>query len=372
MSDDDRGSRNGRNLLLDQAISLGFIALVVLLAYRIFAPLFPALLWGVLLAIICAHPYERLVSRLHGRRYVADLVFGMILLMVLLVPATFFAWEVIANFPVVKDWVGSKTAPPMPPAPEWLSNLPVIGPSIESAWGAATTDLGNQIPGIVSHLGEVTTWAAGRVGSFGAFLFEFILGSVLSLFILHHRFAVRAFLNRLLVRIGGEFAGGVFARALEMTRSSFTGVIFAAIAQTLLAVLGLYVAGLPGLVIFAGFTFLLALVKIGPLIVLIVADSILLWQGFEGSAALLAIWFFAVVMTVDNVIQPYFSSRGSNLPAVVAFLGTIGGFLSWGLIGVFLGPVLTSVIYELLLAWITATDGEEHPVETKRSDPAQT
>ncbi|MGI1662550.1 AI-2E family transporter [Palleronia sp. KMU-117] len=343
-----------RGLIVDNAVSLSLIAIVIALAYQVFAPMFPAILWGLLLAVICAHPYERLVSRLRGRRLVADIVFAFLLLMVLLLPALFFAWELIGHFPVAADWFETMSAAPVPTPPEWLVNLPVVGASIESAWGVAETDMGSQIPGIASHLLGVATWATSRIGTFGAFLFEFLLGAIVALFILHNRFAVRAFLDRLLTRIGGKFAGSLFVNALETTRNSFAGVIYAATAQTLLAGIGLYVAGLPAIILFAGFTFLLALIQIGPIVVLFVASAILIWEGSYLTAALLAAWFFGAVMTVDNLIRPYFSTHGTDLPGIIAFIGTVGGFLTWGLIGVFLGPVLTAVIYEMLLAWMAA------------------
>ena len=348
-----------QRLLIDNAISLGLIAVVIVLAYQVFSPLFPAILWGLLLAVICAHPYERLVSRLHGRRATADVVFGIILILMLLLPAMFFAWELIAYFPLLSAWLHSLSEGGLPSAPEWMFELPVIGPPIKSAWGAAETDLGAEIPGLLSHLGGVALWTTQRIGTFSGFLFEFILGAVISLFILHYRFEVRAFLNRLLRRTGGELAGRLFSRALETTRTAFAGVICAAVAQTILAAVALYLAGLPAIILFAGFTFLLALVQIGGLVVLLVADTILLLEGSYLKAAMVTVWFLGVVMTVDNLIKPLISSKGTNIPAIILFLGTIGGFLSWGLIGVFLGPVLTSVIYEMLLAWMNGDNTEQ-------------
>lgn len=348
----DPEGQDPRRMLVDHAVSLGMIVLVIALAYKIFTPLFPAILWGALLAVVCAHPYERLVARLHGRRNLADIVFALVLMMVLLVPAIFFAWEIVAAFPVASDWIAIVGKKPVPPPPSWLTELPVVGASIASAWGTATTDLGTEIPGILSHLGGVAAWAASRVGTFGAFVFEFVLGAIVALFILHNRFAVRAFINRLLVRLGGAFAGDLFVQALETTRTAFAGVIYASIAQTLLAGIGLYVAGISALVLFCGFTFLLALVQVGPLLILLVAVGILLSKGAYLAAIGLSVWFLTVVMTVDNLIRPYFSTQASSLPGIIAFLGTIGGFLTWGLIGIFVGPVLTSVIYELLLAWM--------------------
>ncbi len=357
--DADREKPDLRRLLVDHAVSLGIIAVVVVLAYRIFSPLFPAILWGLLLAVVCAHPYERLVSRLRGRRALADIVFAFVLFLVLLLPAVFFAWELIAYLPALSNWLASISSGPLPSPPAWLVELPVFGPPIASAWGTATTDFGHEIPGLLSHLGGVASWATGRLGTFTAFVFEFLLGAVISLFILHNRFAVRAFFDRLLKRMGGEFAGVLFARSLETTRTAFAGVAYAALAQTVLATVALFFAGLPALILFAGFTFLLALVQVGAFVVLFVADVILVLEGEYLSAVLVTAWFLVVVMTADNFIKPYFSSQGTNLPGILAFLGTIGGFLSWGLIGVFLGPVLTSIIYEMLLAWINAEEREQ-------------
>lgn len=142
------------------------------------------------------------------------------------------------------------------------------GARIASARGSAETDLGREIPGLVPHLGGVATWATGRIGTFGAFLFEFILGAIIAPLVLHHRFAVRAFLNRLLARSGGAFAGGLFSTAPDTTRNAFAAAIHAAVAQTVPATLALHVARLPSIILRDGFTFLLASIQIWPAVVL--------------------------------------------------------------------------------------------------------
>jgi len=338
--------------MFDLIVMLGLVGFVFVLVYSVFAPLFPSMLWGMLLAIICAHPYERLAGRLRGRRALADLVFGLILVLILLVPALFFAWELILNFPIVADYLRSLSENPVPAAPDWVAGLPLIGPQLAQGWTEAASDGGARMLGLMSHFGSAASWMLNQIGTFGTFLFQFVLGAIIALFLLHYRFQVRAFLNRLLSRIGGEFANSLVLSAFETTRATFAGVIVAAITQTILATVALYVAGLPALVLFAGFTFLLALMQIGPLVVLLVADAILLVEGDFLGATLLTLWFVVVVMSADNLMRPYFASRGSSLPSMLSFLGAVGGFLTWGLIGVFVGPVLTAILYEMLLAWM--------------------
>jgi len=324
------------------------------------------MLWGFLLAVICAHPYERLVLRLHGRRRLADVVFAVLLIMVLLLPAIFFAWELLGNLPAINGWLNDRTGQELPDIPAWISELPVAGPPITEAWENARSDLTEWLGQALTHLGGVGHWLVAQVGSFGAFLFQFVLGAVISLFLLHNRFQARAFLDRLLRRIGGTFAVDLVNSAFDTTRNAFTGVIAAALAQTILAGLALWAVGLPALVLFCGFTFLMALVQIGPVLVLIVAEGLLIYEGRYLAAVLLALWFVIVVMSVDNLIRPYFASKGSDLPGILSFLGSIGGFLAWGLLGVFVGPVLTSVLYRILVAWVDAPPPEDEAQSVPR------
>jgi predicted PurR-regulated permease PerM len=124
------------------------------------------------------------------------------------------------------------------------------------------------------------------------------------------------------------------------------------VAQTVLAAAALIVAGVPGVVLLSSMTFLLALVQIGPLAIAVIAGGILLLQGGILAAALTIAWFLVVVMSVDNLIRPYFASQDGDTPAFLTFLGALGGLLAFGLIGVFIGPVLIALLYRLLAAWV--------------------
>jgi predicted PurR-regulated permease PerM len=342
--------------LVDRLVLLGLVGLLVVLAFRLFSPLFPSILWGGLLAIICAHPYERLVGRIGGRRSVGDIVFGAFLALALLLPVLLFAWEATARLPVIIAYFKGLNSADTPDLPMWLLNLPLLGDIIAEAWAAASEDFAGLVKQLAGHAGGVASWLFERIGSLGAFVLEFVLGIVISVFFLHYRFPIRAFLARFFTRVGGEFANDVVLGAFETTRQAFAGVIAAAIAQTLLSTLALIVAGVPGVPILAALTFVLALIQVGPLFVLIIAAGLLLSEGDTTTVFFLAVWFLGVVMSVDNLVRPYFTSHGTGLPWILAFLGTIGGLFAWGLIGVFVGPVLASVLLRILVNWVEAGD----------------
>lgn len=334
---------------IDHAVTYGLIAILLLLVYRVFSPLFPALLWGFLLAVVSENAYERLAGWLRGRRMLTDALFGLLLLLVLLLPAIFFAWELTVLFPAIHDQIAQLSSAVPPTFPQWLGSTG-LGAYLKGLWQTAATELNSDLPHLLSNMRGTAIWAIEEIGSSGAFLLQFVLGAVISLFLLHNRFRVKVAVDNLLMRSGGPNAMRIAERAFSVTRGTFAGVILAAMAQTMLGGVAILAAGLP-VVIFAGFIFLLALMQVGPILVIIVADIILIVEGSYMTAALLTLWFVVVVMSVDNFIRPYFASRGSDMPSILTFLGAIGGLIAWGLIGVFVGPVLVSILYEMFVTW---------------------
>ncbi len=122
--------------------------------------------------------------------------------------------------------------------------------------------------------------------------------------------------------------------------------------------MGVLVAGIPGGLLLGALTCLLSLIPVGPPLVWIPATVWLFQQGHTGWAIFLGIWGVAVVSAVDNVLKPYFISKGSNLPFVLVLLGVLGGVLAFGLLGVFLGPTLLAIAYRLMQKWSKVTRKE--------------
>jgi predicted PurR-regulated permease PerM len=148
------------------------------------------------------------------------------------------------------------------------------------------------------------------------------------------------------------------AYSVETTRQAVRGVLGAALAQTLVATFAFAVAGIPGWVIWAGITFILSLVQVGPMVVTLPMAGWLWMSDRPGMAIFMALWSLIVVNITDNVIRPMLLSKDGNLPATLAFLGALGGLVEWGVVGVFLGPVILAVGYKLFLKWIaTGRDG---------------
>jgi predicted PurR-regulated permease PerM len=339
-----------RQIAVDKALAYLLLGVLLYSAYLMFQPILPAILWGFMLAIVTAHPFERLTSALGGRRSLAVGIFAVLFLVLLLAPVGLLASELLAQVPRLAEQAKRLSEGPLPPLPEGLASIRGIGPYLVETWEGRGAEVVTQL---LSNLSGLGAWLLARVGEIGTFLFEFSIGGISALFLLLYRFRVRAFLARLLQRLGGDFAQGMVLHAFDATRAAFTGVMAAAIAQTVLATVAVGVAGLPGLWFFAALTFVLAIIQVGPLVIGLVAVVMLLIEGAYLPALLIGLWFGVVVTSVDNLVKPMFTGRGDNMPNFLTFLGSIGGLIAFGLIGVFVGPVLTSVLYRLLEAWMT-------------------
>lgn len=332
------------NRRLAQVAALG---LLIFLSYRLFQPILPSLVWGALLAIISARTYERIVSRAGGRRSLGTLAMGLIYLVVLIAPLFFVISEAMTYGPALGGLPEKLSSGALLKEIE-ASEPPGIRDTVVGFWLAwADSHLDQLFAQIAPHLGGAATWLLARFGDFGSFLFEFLLGCSTALFLLYNRFAVRAVIARILHGIGGEGAMDLMQQTFDSTRGIFVGVIAAAAVQTVLSVAALVVAGVPEVVTLAVLTFLLALVQIGPVATGAIATVVLFARGESLSAILVLMWFLVVVASADNLIRPFFAAKSNAMPAYLAFLGALSGVLAFGFIGVFVGPVLVTLLFRI-------------------------
>jgi len=124
--------------------------------------------------------------------------------------------------------------------------------------------------------------------------------------------------------------------------------------QTMLGGVGLVIAGVPFAAVLSAVMLMLCIAQIGPSLVLFPAVGWMFWQGDTGWAIFLLVWSL-IVVSLDNFLRPMLIKRGADLPLLLIFAGVIGGLLSFGLIGIFVGPVALAVTYTLVQSWVAET-----------------
>lgn len=315
-------------------------------------PFATALFWAAVLAF-ASWPLMRILTHwLNGRASVAAgiLTVGWVLLVA--VPLLLFGLNMAEHIRTATELIKTMRVEGLPAAPDWLAGVPLVGESLVRLWDNLDQQGSAFFIAIRPYLGQVGNWLLGRSADIAGGMLELALSLVLVFFFYRDGPRLAAFVEGLLERLIGGRAQHYLDLVAATVQRVVNGVIGTAVAQGTLALIGFWIAGIPGALPLGLLTVLFSLIPMGPPLVWIPATGWLVWQGDYGYALFLGIWGMFVISGVDNVLKPYLISRGGNLPLVVVLLGVFGGLYAFGFMGLFLGPTLLAVAYSLLSGWV--------------------
>lgn len=300
--------------------------------------------WGLMLRI------ERLLWR---RRSLAVAVMSLLLLLLFVVPLSMAIVTIVGNADRMIDWAKLATEyrlPDNPPA--WLQQLPLVGSWIEKAWQqAADLGLRDLAPKLSPYAGGLTKWFVAEVGSVGVLMLQFLLTVVIAAVMYGTGEQARDLVRRFARRLGGDRGAAAVDLAGGAIRGVALGVGVTAVLQAVAGGLGLALAGVPFAGLLTAVMFMLCLAQVGPIPVLFGAAVWAFMSDQVGWGITLVVWG-TVVGTVDNFLRPVLIRMGADLPLLLIFAGVIGGMFAFGLVGIFVGPVLLAVSYTLLESWM--------------------
>jgi predicted PurR-regulated permease PerM len=337
------------------AIVVGILLVATALTLR---PFFPAILWSIVLAITAAPLHDRISRRLPERPRLAAFVTTTLLVIVLVLPALALTRAVIAYTPAIVGWVDQVAATEnVSTAPDTVRNIPFVGDFFGRNWDLISSHLSAYVAHFKADIEEWLLWALQEVETVGVFVFEFGLAVILAGVFLANQERLAAFANVFFARIGGPWGVDLLHKSVQTTRSTVRGVVGTAVAEAAVATFAYYIAGVPAWMLLGAVTFFAALIQIGAPLVWIPVALWLLVQNELGWAIFMVAWGLVVINAVENLARPYLASRGTDLPGLLVFIGVLGGLFAWGLIGVFLGPVILAVAYELIRVWLATPEG---------------
>ena len=347
--------------VFERVIVLAVLATLIVASLVVLEPFALILLWAVFLAVTFWPVQAWLTERLGGRRKLAAALVVVLLAVVLVAPLTVAA---IASVPSVKA-VSALIADPsrwrVPAPPPWLDAVPLVGHDAHQLWAGAERDAGGTLEAYKGDLARAAAWTLQRVVGIGVTLVKLFLAAIITWPILAGGAKGPEMLRQLASRLGGERAVGLLEQAGRTIRSVSLGVIGTALLAASLQTAGLLAAGIPYAPLLGVVSFVLATAQVGTTPVWLGAGAWLLAEGQTGWAVFTALWGLALNAAVGNLLGPWLISRGSGLPLTVIFLGVLGGLLSWGLVGVFVGPTLLGVVWTLLRGWLAGTPAARAP-----------
>jgi predicted PurR-regulated permease PerM len=334
---------------------LGWIVLALLLGgcLLVMLPFVSALLWGTVLCVSSWPLYERLVHLLRGRRTLASALMALAMISVILLPFVIIGTTLGENAKELTEAIRHWIAAGPPPAPAWVAKIPGVGRHAAEYWQTLATDsaklleVGRTIIERASGLFVSGGLALGRG------LLELSLSILIAFFIFRDSGRAAEQLGNTVERIAGERGRHLLSVAGNTVRGVVYGILGTALVQAVMAAIGFYLAGVPGAGMLALLTFFLSVVPMGPPLVWLPAMAWLFHQGETGWGIFMLIWGVGI-SSIDNVVKPWIISQGSAMPFLLIFFGVIGGAVTFGFIGVFIGPTLLAVGYRLVAEWMAS------------------
>ncbi|MDQ6629978.1 MAG: AI-2E family transporter YdiK [Pseudomonadota bacterium] len=344
-------------------ILLGALCIVALIVatFWIVQPFIAATIWATAIVVVTWPTMRSLQTRLWKSRALAILAMMVILLLLFVLPVLLAAATIVGNADLIVEEFQSLANLRMTMPPAWLAGMPLVGGPIAAAWrDLAQSGLDGLWVRFGPYAGSFTTWVVARLGNVGFLAIQFLLTLGLAAFMYAHGEVAAAAAFRLGRRLGGRQGEALVHLAGQAIRGVALGVGLTAAIQAVLGGLGLVVAGVPFAGLLTVAMFVLCVAQIGMLVVLIPAVIWVYWNGHPILGTVFLIWSLAGSL-IDNVLRPLLVRRSADLPLLLIFIGVIGGLIAFGLLGLFVGPVVLAVAYTLLMTWI-----KERPVVAVR------
>ena len=344
------GSDQTTSSFIEVAIRLGALALLLYWSLLLVSPFISIVIWSAVLSVALYPVFEWISLRLGGRRRLAAALVTILSLLVIVGPATWLALGLVDSVRVIAerlDLANLTIPPPSSSIKEW----PLIGEPIYQFWDLASTNLSAALAQILPQLKPLGS-SLLRIGAdTGLGIVMFLVSIIVAGFLFSPAptivEAVKKFSRRLNPTRGEEFVDQAGATIRAVSR----GVIGISVLQALLAGIGLMVAGIPQASLITFAVLVLGIIQIGPSIV-IIPVIIWSWTFMDTKSALLFTAYMVPVNLLDNLLRPLVMGRGLKTPMLVILFGVIGGTLAYGITGLFLGPIILAVIWELFVSWI--------------------
>ena len=334
--------------------TLAIICIIGLIGLSLWVlrPFLAATVWATMIVVATWPLLKSLEARFGHRRTPAVAVMTLGLLLLLVLPLWLAIDTIFEHLDQLTAAGKSLASDGLPLPPDWVASLPLVGEKIAQAWkqlaaGGAVGVLSKVTP----YAADSSKWVLSQVGGLGGMLLQFLLVVTIAVILYAGGETGARLMRRFGRRLAGQQGESSVILASQAIRGVALGVGVTAIVQTVLGGIGLAIVGVPFTSLLSALMLMSCIAQIGPMLVLLPAVAWMYWQGDNGWATFLLVWSL-IVGTLDNFLRPMLIKRGANLPLLLIFAGVIGGMLSFGLIGIFLGPVALAVTYTLLLAWI--------------------
>ena len=349
--------------------TLGVLLIGVLIVgnFWVLRPFLPSLLWAVMIVVATWPLMLGVQAKLWGKRGLAVTVMTLALLLIFVVPFSLAVATIVENADQIADWAKSFRKLVLSAPPGWVEKIPLAGPKLSAVWQeVASSGPEGWIARLTPYAGKLVQWFAAQAGSVGMMAVQFLLTVVISAILYSKGESAADGVRRFVRRLGGSRGEEAVILAGKAVRGVALGIVVTALAQSVLGGIGLAMAGVPAATLLSAIMFMLCVAQLGAGFVLVPAVIWLYWGGHNVWGTVLLV-VTILVLSMDNFLRPVLIKKGADLPLVLIFTGVIGGLIAFGIIGIFIGPVVLAVTYRLLVAWVEGEIDEAGPEITGKA-----
>jgi predicted PurR-regulated permease PerM len=344
------------------ALRLGFIALLLVWSFLILKPFLMPVLWGIIIAVVLYPLHKRLIKVFGGKEKISAWVISLVLLTLLVVPSVMFIGSAVDGVQEFSQKLHDGTLV-IPEPKEKVAEWPAIGKPLYEAWHAIATNteaaLRTYQPQLKSVAVKLFQSSAGFVVTLLLFILSIIIAGVLLPIASKGKKAAGMIFDTLLGKYGDDFV----KLSTEIIRSVVQGVLLVAVIQSVLLGIGMTIAHIPAAGLWALIVLFLAIMQLPPWLIML-PIAIYGFSLMDTTPAIIFLVYSMAISVIDPFLKAMFLGRGVDIPMLIVLLGAIGGMILSGIIGLFVGAVVLSISYKVLVALMQGDTKETPDTET--------
>jgi predicted PurR-regulated permease PerM len=339
---------------VEVTIRLGLIGILVAWCFGITRPFIIPVVWGIIIATAVYPAFQWVEGRIGGRTRSAATLFVLLGFALLAAPALMFSGSLIESAQWLATGLQSGTLE-VPPPPVSVADWPVIGEPVNRFWTLASVNMEAAVRQVGPQLAQVGSTLLSAVAGVVLGIVQFAISIAIAGVLLASGTGGYQTAQSIAARLAGERGEALADLAGATVKNVAQGILGVALIQSALIGVGLFVAGVPHAALWTLMCLMLAVVQLPPLLVVVPLIVYVFSAASTPAAIAFTIWMLIAAFS-DNVLKPVLLSRGLDLPMIVIFMGSIGGFMLSGFVGLFVGAVVLALGYELFAAWLGGID----------------
>lgn len=333
----------------DSLLKIALTSGIIFWCFKIFSPFITLISWSIIFAVT-VYPVFKFFQTKTLRPKTSAILVVILLLLSFLTPVYFISGELVQNITLLLKSLKVENLN-LPNLPNFVPNLPLVGETIASYWLTLQDNFFDVIKNFKTELRTLSTTLLKTFTNIGLNLLEITVAAILCSFILVYSNSLVTLFKKTFIRLNNEKGAEIFNLVGMTIQNIAIGVIGVASVQAIIASIGFIIIGIPAPGILALLVLFFSSIQIGPGVV-IIPTIIYAWFTFDFTPSLIYTIWSIPVMLFDNVLKPIVMSRGLATPMILIIIGLIGGTLLHGLIGLFIGPIILGVAYQLYKVWI--------------------